>query len=123
MQPDVAGLFGAERQPRVVGAFASISAGTTAGRRAHRIAVQPLGYAAGEGAGLGFRARQTAIELGDAGVLVEERLPVLGRPAVIRWGRDSWSRIVAGGGAEASSTRSSPSRRASVLPARDLASR
>ena len=83
-----------------------------------RIAVQPFDHAASEGAGLGLGARQPAIELGDAGALVEEACQSsadqpssAGRSSATMsalW-RDSSSSTAAGGGADASSTRSSPS--------------
>ena len=82
MQPDVAGGFGAVGQQRIVGVFTIAASETAPGRRAFRIAVQPFDDAAGKGLGLGLRTRQSAIELDDAGALVEEDLPVLGRPAV-----------------------------------------
>ncbi len=63
----------------VLGAAA---AETAVWRRPHRIAVEPLHYAAREGAGFGLFAAQPAVELGDAGPLVEEGPPVLARPAV-----------------------------------------
>ena len=82
MQPRMAGLFGAERQQLVVGAVACTATAAAAGRRPNRIAVEPLGHAAGEGAGLGGRARQPAIELGDAPPFVEQGPPVLARPTI-----------------------------------------
>ncbi len=110
------------------GHVAATAAEAAAGRRAHRIAVQPFGDAAGEGAGLGLRARQPAIELGDARPLVEEGPPVLARPAVARRCAAARSRPPcdatagrarpAGGAASASSVRSSPS-----MPIRTPASR
>jgi hypothetical protein len=47
--------------------------------------IQPFRHAAGKGAGLGLRTRQSAIELDGACTLVEEDLPVLGRPAIFGW--------------------------------------
>ena len=82
MQPGMAGRFGAERQQRVMGVFGLAAAEAAPGRRAHRIAVQPFGDAAGEGASLGLVARQPAVELGNARPFVEEGPPVLARPAV-----------------------------------------
>jgi hypothetical protein len=79
-------------QPGVAGGL-STEAETAPRRRAHGISVQPLLRAAGEGAGLGLAARQSAIELGDARPLVEEDIPILGRPAVI--GREGRS-VLAG---------------------------
>jgi hypothetical protein len=45
--------------------------------------VQPLDDAAFERIGLGLESRHTAVELDDACALVEIRLPILGRPAVV----------------------------------------
>ena len=52
------------------------------GRRAHPVAVQPLGDAAREGPDLGLLARQPAVELGNGRSFVEEGPPVFARPAV-----------------------------------------
>ncbi len=52
------------------------------GRR--RIPPQPLHYAALERPPLRVGARQSAVVLGDAGALVEEYPPVLGRPVTLR---------------------------------------
>ena len=82
MQPDVAGGFDAVGQQRIVGVFTIATSETASCRRAFRIAVQPFDDAAVEGLCLGLRPRQSAIELDDAGSLVKEDLPVLGRPAV-----------------------------------------
>jgi hypothetical protein len=68
-----------------MGVLVPAAAEAAAGRRANRIAVEPFGHATGEGAGLGIGARQFAVELGDAGPLVEVRKPVLGRPAAMGW--------------------------------------
>jgi hypothetical protein len=46
----------------------------------YRDAAQPFVNTVGEGLELGLGARQTTIELGHAGALIEERLTVLGRP-------------------------------------------
>ncbi len=51
-------------------------------RRAHGVAVQPFGKAPGDGTGFGLFARQQAIQFADVDPLVEEDLPVLGRPTV-----------------------------------------
>ena len=82
MQPDVAGGFDAVGQQRIVGVFTIAASETAPGRRAFRVADLPFDDATGKGLGLGLRARQSAIELSDAGPLVKEDLPVLGRPAV-----------------------------------------
>ena len=84
MQPGMAGRFDAIGQQRIMRLLAPTAGKAAPGRRAHRVAVQPFSDTAGKGLGLGFGARQPAIELGNAGALVEERLPVLGRPAVNR---------------------------------------
>src|SRR5215204_5936610 len=81
MQPGMAGLFRAERQQLVVGVFAATAAEAPAWRRLNQLPVEPFGNAAGEGASLGFFTRQPAIELGDGRLVLEERVPVLSRPA------------------------------------------
>jgi hypothetical protein len=81
MQPSMVAAFGAERQQWVVSVFGVAAAEATSRMRAHRIAIEPLDHAAGEGARLGFGARQAPVELGDPRPLVEERQPVLTRPA------------------------------------------
>lgn len=60
-----------------IGATASEAA---AGRRALEGAVQPFDHAAFESQGLGLRARQPTIELGDARALIVKSAPVLDRP-------------------------------------------
>jgi hypothetical protein len=75
MQPGVAGGFCSERKQRVVPIFRFAAAEAAAGRRAHRIAVQPFGHESGKGACLGLGALEPAIELRDSGPLVEEHLP------------------------------------------------
>jgi len=50
--------------------------------------VQPVNDAAFERVGLGLGARQASIDLGNADALVEEDLPVLGRPSL----RNAWRR-------------------------------
>ena len=82
MQPGVAGGLGSERHQRVVRVLGPAAAEAAIGRRAHRIAVEPFGDAAREGAGFGLFARQPAVELGDARPFVEEGPPVFARPAV-----------------------------------------
>src|ERR1700722_17106401 len=82
MKPGVAGGLGSERQQRVVALLGRTTAKAAVRRRAHRVAVEPLGDAAREGARLGLIARETAFELADASSFVEEDLPVLGRPSV-----------------------------------------
>ena len=51
--------------------IAAATGETTLRCRPHGIAVQPFGDAAGEGAGLGLGAQQTAVELGDARPLIK----------------------------------------------------
>ena len=83
MQPNLARASDADGQEAMMRRLVSAAAETTPGWRVHRIAVQPFGDAVSEGTGLGFGARQPAIELGDPGALVKEGSPVLGRPAAI----------------------------------------
>jgi hypothetical protein len=64
--------------------IATVAGETAPWWRAHDVAVQPFNNAASKGLGLGLRTWQAAIELGDAGPLVEEDLLVIGRPAVPR---------------------------------------
>src|SRR4051812_28895918 len=80
MQPSMVGLFAAEWQQFVLGLFTSTAAEAAARRRARRIAVQPFGDAAGEGAGFG--GREPTLEVGDCRPLVEQSPPILARPAV-----------------------------------------
>ena len=82
MQPGVAGGFDAVGQQRIVGVIEVTTVETAPCQRVRRIAVQPLDDAAGKRLGLGLRPRQSRVELDDACPLVEEDLPVLGRPAV-----------------------------------------
>jgi hypothetical protein len=72
MEPDMASRLDAVPQKRVVGMVATTAGEAASRRRALEIAVQPFNNAAGEGAGLGLRTRQAAVELGDAegGVVV-----------------------------------------------------
>jgi hypothetical protein len=53
--------FDAVEKQSVTRMIAPAAGEAARGRRAHEIAVQPFDDAAGEGAGLGFRARQSAI--------------------------------------------------------------
>ena len=82
MQPGVAGGFDAVGQQRIVGVIEVTTVETAPCQRLRRIAVQPLDDATGKRMGLGLRPRQSRVELDDACPLVEEDLPVLGRPAV-----------------------------------------
>lgn len=82
MQPDMAGRLDAEWHQHVLGMIVATAGTASPGRRALEGAVHPFDEAAFEGARLGFPARQAAIELRDAGALVEIDLPVLGRPSV-----------------------------------------
>ncbi len=78
MQPNLARASDADRQEAIMQGLASATAETPPGWRMHRISVQPFGEAMGEGARLGFGARQPAIELGNPGALVEECSPLIG---------------------------------------------
>ena len=82
MQPGMAGLFGAVWQQVVVGVPAATAGDAATRRGADRIAVQPFDNAAFEGACLGLRTRQSAIEFDNANAFVKVSLPVLGRPSV-----------------------------------------
>lgn len=97
MQPDMAGWLDAVRQQSVMGAFATSAGEAPAGRRALEVAVQPFDDAAFESQGLRVWARQPAVELCDAGALIEMRLPVLSRPAIIAGSQElDQVRLVAG---------------------------
>ena len=77
MQPGMAGRFRAEGKQRVVTVFGLAAAKAATGRRAHRVAVEPFGGTAGEGAGLGLIPWQAAVKLGNARPFIEEGPPVL----------------------------------------------
>jgi hypothetical protein len=61
-----------------MGVIAFTTSKTAPRRRTQRVAVQPLSNTAGVSLGLGLNARQSAVDLGVAGSLVEIGLPVLG---------------------------------------------
>ena len=82
MQPRVAAGLNAERHKRIVSMLAVAASEAAPRGRAHEVAVQPFHGTAGKRQGLSLIAREPAIELGDPRSLVEEHLPVFGRPAV-----------------------------------------
>ena len=83
MQPGMSRRFGAERQQGVMRVFISPARQAAAGRRLHRIAVEPFADAAIEGTHFSFLSWQAAVELVDTSPFVDEGQPVLARPAVI----------------------------------------
>ena len=80
MQPGMA-KFSAPNGSSLSGRRCRAAAEAPAWRRLHQLPVEPFGNAAGEGASFGFCPAAAAFELGDARPLLEERVPVLGRPA------------------------------------------
>jgi len=78
MQPGMAGRLDAMGKQRVVRIMAVAAGEAASGRRAHEVAVQPFGNAAGEGTRFGFAPRQLGLRLGDARPLLEEGEPLLG---------------------------------------------
>ncbi len=84
MEPGVAMDFGSERNDRMPVPIRLLAPGTAAGVGMLRMAVEPFDDAAFEGENLRFRPGLPAVELGDAGALVVEHPPVLGRPVALR---------------------------------------
>jgi hypothetical protein len=75
MKPGMAGGFDPERQQRVVALLGLVAPQAAVGRRAHPVAVQPLGNAAREGAGFGLLARRPAVELGSSSKKARQSTP------------------------------------------------
>src|SRR5208282_2824728 len=82
MKPDMAVCFGAVRQQRIAGSIWVAALDAMTGYWPCRIAIEPFGDATGEGLGLGRAARQSAVELGNAGAFVKVGEPVLAGPTV-----------------------------------------
>src|SRR5258708_26408907 len=89
MQPCMTARLGPKRQQRITLAIPTATAETAPRHRTDGIAIQPFRDAAGEGALLCFRARERPIKLQDVHTLLEEDLPVLGRPAINGWSQHS----------------------------------
>ena len=90
VQPDVGSGFRPVRQDSSITAFDLAAPRTTAWCRRGRISVQPLDNAACERLSLGFSAWQSAVEFHNSRPFVEERPPVLGRPAVATGSQHSY---------------------------------
>src|SRR5215469_5118103 len=90
VQPDVGSRFRPVRQDSSMTAFGLAAPHTTAWCRRSRISVQPLNNAANERLSLGLGARQSTVEFHNSRPFVEERLPVLRRPAVAAGSQHSY---------------------------------
>ena len=82
MQPCMRPRLGSEWEHYGAARFRVAAPCATSRRGWSRVLVQPLYNAASERLSLGLGARQSAVEFRNSRPFVEERPPVLGRPAV-----------------------------------------
>src|SRR5262249_27019115 len=90
VQPDVGSGLHSVRQDNSIFAFGLAAPRATAWCGRSWISVQPLNNAASERLNLGLGARQSAVEFHNSRPFVEERLPVLGRPAIATGAQHSY---------------------------------
>jgi hypothetical protein len=83
MQPSVTACVGPKWQQRIARPLSAAASYASSGCGRRGVTVEPLRYAAGDCSSLGLRPRQSTIELGNTGPVVEEDLPILGGPTLI----------------------------------------
>jgi hypothetical protein len=80
MQPSVTDCVCAERQQRITRSLTTAAAQASSRYGRRWVSVEPFRHAAGKRACFSLGSRQPTVKLGDGGALVEEDLPILGRP-------------------------------------------